>query len=322
MLTFFVASHAAAETIDFEGLARGEIVNDQFVALGVTIFGEHDDEPGTDLAVTFDTMFDGRVDSELRDLRGPRFAGGNRRQTVFGNILILDEDRDDDKYDRGYRDDHRDEWRHSKSRDDDWHYADGHDDRWRHSDDHDDRWYASDDHDDDWRHSDDRDDDWHHSDDRDDDWHHSDDRDDDGHHPGRRDDDDDHGVIGLIFATPVVDFALDVIGADPPGRRGGITFFSSGDEATVSFAEIADADPSIEFTENSANHIQTISAFDLGFATIDEVHISLDGVGGIDNITFNAVPEPSTALMICSGIVGIFGRRRAEKRRARASPLK
>lgn len=261
LVTFCVARHAGAETIDFDGLARGEIVTNQFAALGVTVFADHFGDSSENVAVTFDTLFDGPVDHDLRDLRGPRFAGGNRSETVFGNILILGGDLDDDDDDDEH--DHHHDYHHRSV------------------------------------------------DTLDDEGHHSDDSDDDGHH---RD-----GVLGLVFATPVVDFAIDVIGAEPPGERGRITFFSSGSEAFVTFAELADADSSIEFTDNSANHIQTISASDLGFTSFDEVHISLDGLGGIDNVTFNTVPEPSTTLMLCTGLVGFLARRRAARRRTRAA---
>jgi hypothetical protein len=223
LLAFAMAKNVAAATIDFDGLARGEIVSDQFSSLGVTVFSEHFSDSSANAAIVFDTLFDGPVD---RDLQGPSFAGGNRSSSVFGNILILPENLDDDDA-NGRVDTPNDE----------------------------------------------------------------------GSRPA--------GVLGFIFATPIVDFSLDLIDIEPPGEMGRITFISDGSEAFITFEELASANASILFIDNGANHINTIFAADFGFASFDEVHIRMGGSGGIDNIMFTTVPEPGVTLMYCAGLTGL-----------------
>lgn len=77
------ASPVPALTIDFEGLAHGEVVNGAF-ADGVSIDVENF-RRSWDLALAFDT---GRTRTRARDLQGP-FSVGNLTGEDLGNVLLI-----------------------------------------------------------------------------------------------------------------------------------------------------------------------------------------------------------------------------------------
>ena len=86
---FWLTADANAGTINFDALARGEIVTTQYAASnGVTIFGDHFWNNSLDAAIIFDTLYDGPID---RDLQGPDWFCGNQYTTTFGNVLIIPE---------------------------------------------------------------------------------------------------------------------------------------------------------------------------------------------------------------------------------------
>lgn len=78
-------SLAGAQTIDFSGLAHGEIVSNQFA--GVTISAVNPNR-SFDLAVAFDTTQIGTADPDLED---PFVDGNISGNTFLGNVLILQE---------------------------------------------------------------------------------------------------------------------------------------------------------------------------------------------------------------------------------------
>lgn len=88
---------ATAVTIDFEGFAHGQIMDDEYAGLGVTIRVTNVGG-GPDMGVAFDTTLTSTADPDLED----PWSGGNLSGDdweVLGNILIIQEhgeDRDDD----------------------------------------------------------------------------------------------------------------------------------------------------------------------------------------------------------------------------------
>lgn len=83
-----IASADISETLDFEGLVHGEIVDSQFEAThGVTITAENLNR-GFDLAVAFDTERRGTRDS---DLESPWSVGNLATDTFLGMALIIQE---------------------------------------------------------------------------------------------------------------------------------------------------------------------------------------------------------------------------------------
>jgi hypothetical protein len=82
------AVSAPALTIDFEALAHGEVVADQYQTDGVN-FAFDNFNRSFDIGVAFDTGSTGNVDV---DLEGP-FSVGNLAGTDLGNILVLNQNR-------------------------------------------------------------------------------------------------------------------------------------------------------------------------------------------------------------------------------------
>lgn len=75
--------------LDFSGLQNGEILNNQYLAQGVTISAINPNRP-FDIAAVFDTESTGGPDP---DLQGPPWNGGNLAisptETVLGNAAII-----------------------------------------------------------------------------------------------------------------------------------------------------------------------------------------------------------------------------------------
>lgn len=88
-----------ADTIDFTGLAHGDVVSEQYASNGVHISAINPNRP-FDIAGIFDTTVTGTQDGDLED----PFAMGNLpSNTVLGNILILQENNTGSPDDEGSR---------------------------------------------------------------------------------------------------------------------------------------------------------------------------------------------------------------------------
>ncbi len=79
---------ALAESVNFEGLEHGRIVNTQYASDGLTISADNTGG-GPDLAIIFNSQETATADP---DLEGPDWSGGNLApDTVLGNLLIIAE---------------------------------------------------------------------------------------------------------------------------------------------------------------------------------------------------------------------------------------
>jgi len=88
LLVLCCAPSTYAESVNFEGLEHGRIVNTQFAAQGLTISVDNIGG-GPDLAIVFDSQETSTADP---DLEGPTWSGGNLApDTVLGNLLIIAE---------------------------------------------------------------------------------------------------------------------------------------------------------------------------------------------------------------------------------------
>ena len=74
----------------------------------------------------------------------------------------------------------------------------------------------------------------------------------------------------------------------------------------VTFGELAAADASIVYGDNSANRIDPIFAQDLGLISFDEVQIHFGGSMAIDNISYTELPEPGTVFLMGLGLTGLL----------------
>ncbi len=89
VVTLSMGAPAVADLIDFDSLQVGEIVNEQFVGMGVHIEVINDGHPSINLGIIFDSFGSSGHDS---DLEGPPWSGGgNASSDVFANLLIIAE---------------------------------------------------------------------------------------------------------------------------------------------------------------------------------------------------------------------------------------
>jgi hypothetical protein len=111
------------------------------------------------------------------------------------------------------------------------------------------------------------------------------------------------GTIEFDYSAvgPFTDFQMDVIdiGISPLRAPSSVDFFMG----AVLIQQVGFADfvkPDVIFGDNSANHLDIVSGI-----RFDRVVVRLGGSGGIDNVTANAVPEPSAALLFLVGAVAV-----------------
>ena len=147
----------------------------------------------------------------------------------------------------------------------------------------------------------------------------------DANNDGLIDDPDDEAGGGSIifrFDIPVFEFGFSLIDIETSesGPTASVMFFN--DEVfvgMVDFSDLVDSgsaifDTTIEFGNNSANHIQPMSFFDGNdLLEFNEARFFLEGSGAVDNILFTAIPAPGPlAPLLFSLLAAVRRRRRAE----------
>jgi len=123
------------------------------------------------------------------------------------------------------------------------------------------------------------------------------------------------GTLTFDFGqTPVFDFGFDLIDVESTtAENGQVIFFSGDDQVSIGFVDLL---MGLELGDNTANRILPFAPsfgdeLDSALA-FDRIVIELGGSGAVDNITFTPVPQPSTALLLSLGLIGLAwsGRRR------------
>lgn len=131
------------------------------------------------------------------------------------------------------------------------------------------------------------------------------------------------GSIYLDFLDgPKTKLGFDLVdvegGHEFTASRGYVAFWLNNVEvARIGFGSFANnASPwyinDVDYGDHSANRIAPLTATELKIAGFDRVEFNMGGSGGIDNVKFNAVPEPVTAALtaISAGALLLNMRRR------------
>jgi hypothetical protein len=132
------------------------------------------------------------------------------------------------------------------------------------------------------------------------------------------------GQFILDFGFSLAEFGLDILDVDSLAENGSLSFFSSVEGggfvqvgSSIGFDELADPNSpffrGFNFGNNGLSVIAPLTANDVG-GSFDRVVVSMGGSGGIDNLTYTAVPEPGTVALLGVGLAGlaVVGRRRSE----------
>jgi hypothetical protein len=124
------------------------------------------------------------------------------------------------------------------------------------------------------------------------------------------------GTITFNFDSLINSFGFDFIDVEGEVEFNGgyfASFYNGGTMINqVLFAGFQGLDNTIVWGNNSVNRIDP--SIILPSMPFDQVVIGLGGSGAVDNIVFTQVPEPSTLLLLGSGLVGLgFARRRFKR---------
>lgn len=142
----------------------------------------------------------------------------------------------------------------------------------------------------------------------------------DADNDGRIDDPDDEGdkpagTIHIIFNQVFTDMGFDLVDIEDnfAETMGSVEFLYDGvSVGEVEFAELASLQDDIHFGDNHANRVDTMDGLQVD--AFKEVIIKFGGSGGITNLVLTPIPEPSTALLLSMGLVGLAISRERQKR--------
>ena len=122
------------------------------------------------------------------------------------------------------------------------------------------------------------------------------------------------GTILFAFDTPIHSFGFDIVDVEGEVEAfSAIHLLSGGGMTTVPFSSFLTRDATVSFGNNSLNRIVPLTAAELGTGPWDSVAIQVGGSAGLDNVTFERVPEPSTLLLLGIGLAAVGVRRYRRK---------
>ncbi len=122
------------------------------------------------------------------------------------------------------------------------------------------------------------------------------------------------GSLLFDFQVPIVSFGFDLIDVEGPeefgSNSGFVAVFYDGNDtelARVGFGAFVDpASPffvdGVAFGNNTANRIPALTAEALGIVEFRRVELNLGGSSAVDNIRFEPIPEPSTLVLLGTGL--------------------
>lgn len=118
-------------------------------------------------------------------------------------------------------------------------------------------------------------------------------------------------TLEFIFDLPIVSFGLDIVDVEHGEQRGSVVLYDGAVSVSFKFSDLL---PVPLFGNHSANRFEPLLASDYGFASFDRAEIVFGGSGGVDNIEFEPVPEPSTVVLLSLGLLGFAVQHRLRQR--------
>lgn len=132
------------------------------------------------------------------------------------------------------------------------------------------------------------------------------------------------GSLFFDFNSPITEFGFDLVdveGISEINQNSGYMasfYLGSSELARVSFASFIDPlssyyDPTVQFGNNTANHLAPITAGSLGLLEFDRVEVNFGGSAGIDNIYWDRpgtnieVSSPGTRWLMVLGLFTLMG---------------
>ena len=125
------------------------------------------------------------------------------------------------------------------------------------------------------------------------------------------------GSIDILFSEAINTFGWDIIDVDSViDELGTIVFHDGATTASLDWIDLQMRDNTIVYGNNSANRIIAFTPAEVTALTgttitqFDRIVINMGGSGAIDNLV---IPEPGTAVLLISGMLGMawFRRRRS-----------
>jgi hypothetical protein len=120
------------------------------------------------------------------------------------------------------------------------------------------------------------------------------------------------GTLIFDFDVAVTSFGLDLVDVESLSQEdGSIVFFDGASSVTIDMSTFL---AGLILGNHSANRVDPFQLADLpGLSQITRVELNLNGSGGVDNVTFEPVPEPSTAALLALGVVALGARARSRR---------
>ncbi|MDG2050376.1 MAG: PEP-CTERM sorting domain-containing protein [Myxococcota bacterium] len=123
------------------------------------------------------------------------------------------------------------------------------------------------------------------------------------------------GNLTFFLDTPASSFGLDLIDV-ADGEDGFIRFYPEDNWGGFVTIEFKDLLAGLDLGINYANRIAPLTAAEIGLEQISRVGVKFYESGAVDNLTFVPIPEPTTALMVGGGLLGLAFAQRSPRRKS------